>query len=140
MKMCPRRKVLGRCVPWSMRPLDYASFGRRVPWTTRPLNDASLTDISQPWTAKIVRVRGHIGWERIDIAAYSCINPTNSRVHRVQVTKSGGRVLKESMDADKVFSASIFSTRIRPRDFRRYENSARLQVATTGGNWWHALH
>jgi hypothetical protein len=34
--MCPRTKVLGRCVPWIMCPLDDASLGRRVSWTMRP--------------------------------------------------------------------------------------------------------
>jgi hypothetical protein len=76
-KMYPRTKILGRRVPWTMRPLDDASPGRRVPWTMRPLDDvspgrcvpwpmlplddaslwmrpldyASLTDVSRPWAA-----------------------------------------------------------------------------------------
>ncbi len=70
--MYPRTKVLGRCVPWKMRPLDDASPVRCVPWTLRPLDDASPgrcvpwtlrpladaspwrcvpDDVSRPWTA-----------------------------------------------------------------------------------------
>ncbi len=33
---------IGRCVPWTTRPMDDASHGRRVPWTTGPLDDESL--------------------------------------------------------------------------------------------------
>jgi hypothetical protein len=33
---------IGRCVPWTMRPLDDASPGRCVSWTMHPLDDASL--------------------------------------------------------------------------------------------------
>jgi hypothetical protein len=54
--MCPRTKVLRCCVPRTICPTDDASLGRCVLWTMRPLDDAplddvSLTDMSRPWTA-----------------------------------------------------------------------------------------
>jgi hypothetical protein len=44
---------LGRCVPWTMRPLDDSSLGRCVPWTMRPLDDASLGRCV-PWTMRLL--------------------------------------------------------------------------------------
>ncbi len=41
----------GRCVPWTMRPLDDPSLDRGVYWTMRPLDIASMNNISRPWTA-----------------------------------------------------------------------------------------
>jgi hypothetical protein len=35
----------------SIRPLGDASLGRCVPWTIIPLNDAFVTDLSRDWTA-----------------------------------------------------------------------------------------
>jgi hypothetical protein len=94
MTLCRRRKFLddaslGRCVPWTTRPLDDVSLGRRVPWTARPLKDASLFEFGDTSFGNELTLR------------HTAVS-IRQIVHRVQVTKIGGRVLKESMDAEKV--------------------------------------
>jgi hypothetical protein len=44
MKMCPRRKVIGRYAPWTMRPFEYAPLTRRVP---DQYNTAEVPDAQQ---------------------------------------------------------------------------------------------
>jgi hypothetical protein len=54
--MFPQTFVLGRCVPWTMCPLDDAFPGRCVPLTTRPMDDATL-ERCDPWTMRPWRMR-----------------------------------------------------------------------------------
>ncbi len=60
LTMCPWTKVLRRCIPWTMRPLDDSSVRRSVLWMMSPLDDASQIRNTLKKDASSIRSFRHI--------------------------------------------------------------------------------